>query len=754
MRRHCARSPSLGRLAPDWGVPSAALACEPVRARACAVRGCFRRLFLVAVFTLLVGVAAFVVWQVFSPDRGAHRVGVLAEGMAIRESVRERVELIDEIGAAHGFEVVVIDGLGDYREELLRTLEALVVLEDGRSAVEFDLAAHDAGRRYRLAGGPLLSVEPGPADAQFKAHVKGWLLHTLAEGLPLDYSRAWPPGHQFERRLIARGFEQAVDLVVSPIGRVYVVERAGRILAIDDDAFAAAPVVAFPEAVQARLHGAFFAPDYVSTGHFYLWYTRNGARGKGREHRLSRFRFMEDKLDFRSEHVLLESPASVEDGAVIRADGAAHLQAGGIHHVVRPLPGGEIERKASMRFRARAYTHAGEPGGAGLPAFFDGALLGVQDGDVIAAWPQGQSGEALIAGQPFADAMGVELAPDGTLWVLERAGGVGQVVNVRFDANAAQGAGVSVRPNGGALPLTVTLHADGVRGALAWYRWSGGIRTKLGDGATLPWTVEEPGRHEVQLAVTRSNGSLRTYNGVVLAGNAPPTVRFDVGGRNSTFFARPAEADLAVLVDDPEDGSSAAGQIDAERIQVTRTVDGLVRLEAVYTDSGAPGAQALTGRAVQILREPRTRAVHWRPGHGVTHLPLPHLPGGGADEGAGPGPDEELLIYQARVGDAATARLPAVDLRGVHSVRVHHLAPKPLFEGGIFSLRLDAPDGRVVAEVEIPAGPTSIPNPLPTLDLRLSVGPGVHDLYLVGEPATSTRGLGYLFAIGDVEFLL
>jgi len=70
-----------------------------------------------------------------------------------------------------------------------------------------------------------------------------------------------------------------------------------------------------------------------------------------------------------------------------------------------------------------------------------------------------------------------------------------------------------------------------------------------------------PGTYEVSLKVTDESKMTRTIKQKIHIGNAPPTVHWDFGSKNRSFYLPGDTLQYRVVVQDPEDGSLANGSI-------------------------------------------------------------------------------------------------------------------------------------------------------------------------------------------------
>ncbi len=74
-------------------------------------------------------------------------------------------------------------------------------------------------------------------------------------------------------------------------------------------------------------------------------------------------------------------------------------------------------------------------------------------------------------------------------------------------------------------------------------------------------TFVQPGTYTVTLRVTDSQGATATAIQKITVGNEPPLVRWDLGGKNRSFYTAGEKLKYRVLVSDQEDGTLAEGRI-------------------------------------------------------------------------------------------------------------------------------------------------------------------------------------------------
>jgi cytochrome c len=82
---------------------------------------------------------------------------------------------------------------------------------------------------------------------------------------------------------------------------------------------------------------------------------------------------------------------------------------------------------------------------------------------------------------------------------------------------------------------------------------------------------DKPGNYQVSLKVTDASGQSKAVKRKISVGNEPPLVRWDLGGKNRSFYNVGDTLHYKVVVEDLEDGSLANGDI--QPAFVTTTID-------------------------------------------------------------------------------------------------------------------------------------------------------------------------------------
>ena len=158
-------------------------------------------------------------------------------------------------------------------------------------------------------------------------------------------------------------------------------------------------------------------------------------------------------------------------------------------------------------------------------------------------------------------------------------------------------------------------------------------------------------------------------------------------------------------------------------------------IEAVYTDNGATGAPALTGRDIHVLQPKRKQAEFF-----TTTGRAPGVTGGG-DPGVQTEATGDTAGGGQNVGfieNGDYVSYTPMNLEGISGLRFRVASGGA---GGTIQVRLDAADGPLVAETEM-ITPTGGWQTYKTVDLALPNPPeGTHQLFFVFRHPTDQGGL-------------
>lgn len=175
----------------------------------------------------------------------------------------------------------------------------------------------------------------------------------------------------------------------------------------------------------------------------------------------------------------------------------------------------------------------------------------------------------------------MKFGPDGDLYVLEygsnwfRKSDNARLVRIEYNGgNRKPLVKASASKNGGAVPLTLSLSADGSKdfdGDALTYQWkitAPGVAPRTLTSAKPNLTLDKAGVYTAVLTVTDSHGASNSQSIRIIAGNEPPAVTINLTGNRSFFFpGQPVQ--YAVTVADKEDGSLSDGKISADRVAMS-----------------------------------------------------------------------------------------------------------------------------------------------------------------------------------------
>ncbi len=187
--------------------------------------------------------------------------------------------------------------------------------------------------------------------------------------------------------------------------------------------------------------------------------------------------------------------------------------------------------------------------------------------------------EAFMPNTEFSHPMDMMFGSDGNLYLLE----YGQKWNVQnmdarlsriryIEGNRAPIARITVDKEVGAVPLTVQFqgdHSEDFDQDELYYHWSFDA-TSHSTEVNPTFTFQKEGIYTVQLMVKDPNGESSTITQKIMAGNEPPEVRIQTDAEDNVFWDN-RKINYQVVVTDREDGSTADGGIDGEKVKVTFT---------------------------------------------------------------------------------------------------------------------------------------------------------------------------------------
>ena len=418
----------------------------------------------------------------------------------------------------------------------------------------------------------------------------------------------------------------------------------------------------------------------------------------------------------------------------------------------------------------RYYYDADNPSQTKFPEFYDGRWF-------IGEWNNGWIKTATLDGegnatgvQDFALGTGylrpmdMDFGPDGSLYVIEWGSGFGGnnadsgIYRIDYIKGGRRPiAQATATPDSGPTPLQVQFSSEGSSDpdggditAWAWDFESDGTVDSTDPNPTHTYT--EPGAYTASLRVTDADGQVGVDNVNVVAGNTRPVVTIEIP-EDGQFAQFGDKVPYTVSVTDAEDGSTPTG-ISCDDVTVnvslghdqhahelsehqgcTGTFDTLATsghgdtaniftvMEAVYTDEGATGTSALTGRDQVILNPKKQQSEFFDTTGRVPGGSTAGTPGvqteSTTDEGGG------LNIGFTEDGDYVS--YDPVNLKDISSV-VFRVASGGA--GGRIELRHDSPTGPLVKSATVaPTGGWQMWTDV-TIDLA-GAPAGTHPLFVV-----------------------
>ncbi|PAP77125.1 ThuA domain-containing protein [Rubrivirga marina] len=410
---------------------------------------------------------------------------------------------------------------------------------------------------------------------------------------------------------------------------------------------------------------------------------------------------------------------------------------------------------------------ASTPGGAALPAYFDGSVF-------VYEWSRNWIVETHLDadGQPLAfqrflpsldlnRPIDLELGPDGAFYVIEWGSGFGggnpdaALRRIAYTGGSRSPiASAQASATSGPAPLTVafsstgTVHPDGLPLTYAW--------DLNGDDAvdattpTATWTYAENGSYTARLTVTDTNDRAATATVPIVVGNSEPVVTAALPA-DGGFFAWGDSLRYDVSVTDLEDGSTEAGTIACADVVIQpgighddhnhpleeypgceggfRTPGGhgadgenvFVVVDARYADAGAEGVGSLTGRRQVVLRPNTLEAEHYSSQSGVVVASTEDWSG---------------ALDVAGIDDGDWVAYDPVHLGGVPFVTARVSLDG---SGGRVEFRADAPDGPLLASARV--SPTTEGMPYRDVTVPIEGPDETITLYLVFRSDATSSGL-------------
>ncbi|MFN3848650.1 MAG: PQQ-dependent sugar dehydrogenase [Spirosomataceae bacterium] len=284
----------------------------------------------------------------------------------------------------------------------------------------------------------------------------------------------------------------------------------------------------------------------------------------------------------------------------------------------RSATGGPVFRKADFPNGKRVF-----------PDYYEGKWLAVEfmRGWIMAVTMDEngnyKSMERFMPNTDFTNAIDIDFAPDGDLYILEygtawfRGNDNARITKVEYNAgNRSPNVVASADKTSGAVPLKVNLSSKGTidyDGDPLTYLWE--VKSKTGTRkfttANPTVTLDKAGTYEVTLTVKDGKGEEGSQYFEIKAGNEPPAVAFNIKKGNRTFYFPNKDIDYEVNVDDKEDGNIANGKVKPEQVAVS--IDyipiGYDKIEASQTHRGVD-AVAFASIGERIISKNDCKSCH------------------------------------------------------------------------------------------------------------------------------------------------
>lgn len=383
------------------------------------------------------------------------------------------------------------------------------------------------------------------------------------------------------------------------------------------------------------------------------------------------------------------------------------------------------------------YRHNAETAGPhGFPEMYDG-------GFIIYEWMRNwiyevkfdENGDFLkivpfLQGMEFSRPMDIEYGQDGRLYIAEwgeafwGSNGNAQLVRIDYHGTAERPPHVMAQASAtsGAAPLNVAFDAASSRNqngdtrlTFAWdISGNGSIEST---SPRFTHTFENPGTYPVMLTVVDHLGHQATEVLEIVVGNTAPIVAVE-WPPNGGFFDFDTPIEYGVVLQDAEErryedefvqvqvysgfdmhqlplaaqtGRQGAFVVTSQYTHVPdlHLVDRFALLDVTYTDSGARGVRALNGNAQVKLHPKRKQAEHFTSNHGAQRETY------GVHPAARFYGETALPVMKMNAGDHLG--YAPINLANIDSVTFRVKA----HAAGRIEMRLDAPDGRLLATVPV-----------------------------------------------------
>ncbi|QYK48251.1 MAG: ThuA domain-containing protein [Phycisphaeraceae bacterium] len=434
--------------------------------------------------------------------------------------------------------------------------------------------------------------------------------------------------------------------------------------------------------------------------------------------------------------------------------------------------GGPTYRASWLRERHGALSpHALPPSMDGATFMYEwarGRLYAVRtddDGGVLEIEP-------FLSSVPFLRPHDLEMGPDGRLYLIEWGSEFGGLntdsrisrIDYHASGNRPPRVVASASVTNGAVPLRVEFDASA---SVARSRAGGNGPLSIewdfdGDGATdakgirAAHTFTEPGVRRVRVRATDSGGIAGEGHITIHAGNTAPRLRFESPAQG-TLVREGERVRYRLRVEDQEDGSKidlarVSVELGLKRGNLVTVIDRAsdlsgelllgpepegdpntkpqIVLRASYTDGGAPGVGALTGRADVTLQLRRIEAERATTSKGTQV----------ETKSDSTGAQTTALAF---IENEDNASFSPVRMDGVRAIRVRIASAT---RGGVIEARLGGVKGQLIGIIEVPT--TGGWTTWQEIEAPVVSPGGTHDLWLVFR-----GGPGYLFNLDWIELV-
>ncbi|HYG41277.1 MAG TPA: ThuA domain-containing protein [Cytophagales bacterium] len=265
-----------------------------------------------------------------------------------------------------------------------------------------------------------------------------------------------------------------------------------------------------------------------------------------------------------------------------------------------------------------------------FPKYYDGKLFTY---DWMRGWIMSvtldkagsfQSMERFMPSYRFSNPMDMEFSEDGDLYMLEYGSGWftanddARLIKIEYNGgNRKPEIKLNADKLGGAIPFTANLTSEGTKDAdgdalkFSWKITSKKGFSKTINGPVAKVTFDKADIYKATLTVTDSKGGGATQSLELTAGNEPPTLKFDIGNSNRSFYFPDKTYDYKIIVEDKEDGSLSNGKIKPSQVTVNidYLAEGFDKAEIVQGHRTADASvNALKGK--ELIEASDCKACH------------------------------------------------------------------------------------------------------------------------------------------------